>query len=117
MQPIRPAEPVAPYNPGPMPPHTSVYALFGIGAVALGVTLIQLFPLLSLTRYLALGGAACGSVGAALGVLALGHIARNPKRIEGRPMALAAVVLGVFETLGYLAFFWLASGGIPAGIR
>lgn len=117
MQPIRPVQPVPPYDRGPMPPHTSPYALFGIGAVALGVTLLQVLPLLLLTRYLALAGVACGLAGVALGSVALGHITRNPKRIEGRPMAIAAIVLGLLEVLGYFAYFWISGGGLSTGIR
>jgi hypothetical protein len=105
--PIRPVEPVPPYERGPMPPRTSPFALFGIGAVALGITLAQVLPLLLLSRYLVLIGVACGLLGAALGLAALGQIARFPKRIEGRPMAIAAVVLGLLEALGYLAIFLL----------
>ncbi len=112
MPPIRPVEPVPPYDRGPMPPRTSPFSLFGIGAVALGIMLAQVLPLLLLSRYLVLVGVACGLLGSALGLAALGQIARFPKRIEGRPMAIAAIVLGVLEALGYLALF-LLGGHIP----
>ncbi len=107
MYPIRPVAPVPPYDRGPMPPHTSPFALFGIGAVALGLALLQILPLLLLARFLAVVGLACGLAAAGLGLLALGHIARFPKRIEGRPMALAAVILGSIEALGYAALLLL----------
>ena len=104
MQPIKPVEPVPPYDAGPMPPRTPVQALFGIGAVALGISLLEVFPLLLLTRYTALVGIACGLAAILLGILALGKIARLPARYEGRPMAIAAIVLGVLEALGYAVF-------------
>ena len=117
MPPIRPVEPVPPYDPGPMPPRTSPFALLGIGAVAFGLSTIVVLPALLLVRYLALVGIVCGLAAVALGLLALGQIARFPKRIEGRPMALAAVSLGLLEALGYVALFLLHSGipflGLP----
>ncbi|HEY7834736.1 MAG TPA: hypothetical protein VIG30_14280 [Ktedonobacterales bacterium] len=106
MLPIRPPAPLAPYDPGPMPPRTPALALLGIGAVALGVALLEALPVLGLSRYLAAGGAVCGLVAVALGLGALARIARQPKRYEGRPMALAALVLGLLEVLffgGFLA--------------
>jgi hypothetical protein len=99
-----------------MAPRTSPYALVGIGAVALGVGGAQLFAVLLLTRYLALVGVACGAVGAVLGLLGLGQIARNPKRFEGRPMAIAAVILGTLEVLGYGAFFLVRAGILLPGL-
>jgi hypothetical protein len=96
-----------------MPPRTPRAALVGFGAVALGVSLIQVFPLLLLSRYIALGGIACGLVAAGLGLIALGQVVRQPKRYEGRPMALAAIVLGLLEALGYAIFFVLGGQGIP----
>jgi hypothetical protein len=107
MYPIRPVEPVPPYDRGPMPPHTSPFALFGIGAVAVGLAMLQVLPLLLLARFLAVAGVACGVAAVALGLLALGHITRFPKRIEGRPIALAAVILGSLEALGYSALLVL----------
>jgi hypothetical protein len=109
MQPIRPVQPVPPYDPGPMPPRTPVAALFGFGAVALGLAMLQIFPLLLLSRYTALGGVCCGLLGAALGGTALAQIASNPKRYQGRPMAIAALTLGLLEALGYAIFFVVSS--------
>lgn len=109
MQPIRPVQPVPPYDPGPMPPRTPVAALLGFGAVALGLSLLQIFPLLLLARFTALGGVVCGLIGAALGLVALAQIARLPKRYQGRPMAIAATVLGLLEALGYGLFFVLGA--------
>ena len=100
MLPIRPVEPVPPYEPGPMPPRTPVQALLGFGAVALGVGLLQVFPLLLLSKYVALGA------------LALSRIARFPKRYEGRPMALAAVILGLLEALAYGVFAAAQAAGL-----
>lgn len=110
MYPIRPPEPVPPYERGPMPPHTSPFALIGAGVDAVALSLIQVLPWLGLGHYLALGGAAFGLVGVILGLVALGHIARQPKRVEGRPMAIAAIVVGGLELVGYLAFFVLGAG-------
>lgn len=112
MLPIKPVEPVPPYDPGPMPPRTPLLALLGFGAVALGVSLLQVFPVLLLSHYVALGGALCGLVAAALGALALARIARNPKRYEGRPMAIAAIILGLLEALGYAVFAALQAARI-----
>jgi hypothetical protein len=109
MQPIRPVQPVPPYDPGPMPPRTPVAALLGFAAVALGLSLLQIFPLLLLARFTVLGGAICGLVGAVLGSTALAQITRLPKRYQGRPMALAAIVLGLLEALGYAIFFALGA--------
>jgi hypothetical protein len=109
MQPVRPVQPVPPYDPGPMPPRTPAAALLGFGAVALGLALLQVFPLLLLARYTALGGVVCGLVGAALGATALLRIARLPKRFQGRPMAIAALVLGLLEALGYTTFIALGT--------
>lgn len=95
-----------------MPPRTPVQALLGFGAVALGVGLLQVFPLLLLSKYVALGGAMCGLVAAALGALALSRIARFPKRYEGRPMALAAVILGLLEALAYGVFAAAQAAGL-----
>ena len=103
MQPSQP-QPRAPlpvYDPGPMPPRTPLLALLGIGAVALGLALLEILPVFGLSRYLAAGGAVCGLVAAALGLLALARIARLPTRYEGRPMATAALVLGLLEALCY----------------
>jgi hypothetical protein len=94
-----------------MPPHTSPFALIGAGADVVGLGLIQVLPLLGLAHYLALGGAACGVLGAVMGLVALAHIARNPKRIEGRPMAIASVVVGGLEVVGYLVVFALGARG------
>lgn len=105
MQPIRPVQPVSPYDPGPMPPRTPATALFGFAAVALGLSLLEIFPLLLLSRFTALAGAACGLIGAALGATALSQVARLPKRYQGRPMAIAAIVLGMLEAIGYVIFY------------
>jgi hypothetical protein len=88
-----------------MPPRTPVLALLGFGAVALGLSFLQLFPVLLLARYTALGGAACGLLGAGLGAIALLQIAHMPKRYQGRPMAITALVLGLLEALGYVVYF------------
>ena len=107
MQPVRPVAPMAPlppYDPGPMPPRTPVLALLGIGMVALGLALLEAFPVMGLSRYLAEGGAVCGLVAAAFALLALARIARFPARYDGRPMALAALVLGLLEALLYGGF-------------
>jgi hypothetical protein len=109
MQPIRPVAPVPPYDPGPMPPRTTPFALFGIGAAALGVSLAELLPVLALGRFLALGGVVCGLAGALLGLAGLAQIARQPRRFEGRPMSIAAVVLGLLEALAYGAYFLLGA--------
>lgn len=105
MQPIRPVAPMPPYDPGPMPPRTTAFALVGIGAVALGLGLIEVLPLLLLARFLAFAGIACGIAAVVLGALALGRIASQPKRYEGRPMALAAIILGTLEAVGYAVFY------------
>lgn len=109
MQPIRPVAPVPPYDPGPMPPRTTAFALFALGAVALGVGLIEIFPLLLLARFLAFGGIVCGLVAVVLGVVALQRIASQPKRYEGKPMAVAAIIVGLLEALGYTAFYLLGT--------
>jgi hypothetical protein len=87
-----------------MPPRTPSFALFGIGAVALGVALLQVLAVLQ-ARYVTLAGVVCGVAGAALGLLALGRIAANPRRYAGRPMAIAAVALGLLEAVAYGAYF------------
>lgn len=107
MQPIRPVAPVPPYDPGPMPPRTPVVALVGIGAVALGLALLEILPLLLLARFLAIGGMLCGLAAMVLGTVALSRIASQPKRYEGKPMAVAAIILGLLEALGYAAFYVL----------
>jgi hypothetical protein len=112
MQPIRPVAPVPPYDPGPMPPRTTGFALFGIGAVALGLGLIQFSVFLPVVAAI---GFLCGVAAAVLGLIALLQIARDPKRLEGRRMAVAAIVLGALETLGYVVFF-LAPRGSPFGL-
>lgn len=112
MYPLRPPEPVPPYDRGPMPPHTSPFALIGIGADVIALGLIQVMALLGLAHYLALGGAACGLVGVIMGWVALRHIARMPKRIEGRPMAVAAIVVGALEVVGYLVLFAVGASGL-----
>ncbi|HEX9412499.1 MAG TPA: DUF4190 domain-containing protein [Ktedonobacterales bacterium] len=112
MQPIRPVAPVPPYDPGPMPPRTTGFALFGIGAVALGLGLIQLSVLLPFVTAI---GFLCGVAAVVLGLIALLQIARDPKRLEGRRMAVAAIVLGTLEALGYLVFF-LVPRGLPFGL-
>jgi hypothetical protein len=101
--------PAPPHDPGPMPPRTPLAALLGFGAVALGATTLELFvPLSALRHYVALAGAACGLLAALLGAVALGQIARRPERFEGRPMAIAALILGAAEALGFAIFFLLA---------
>jgi hypothetical protein len=95
-----------------MPPRTSPFALLGIGAAALGVSTVAVLPALLLSRYLALVGLVCGALAIVLGLLALLQIARFPKRIEGRPMAIAAVIFGALEALGYLALL-LLHGSFP----
>lgn len=109
MQPIRPVAPVPPYDPGPMPPRTTAFALVAIGAVALGVALTEIFPLLLLARFLAFGGMLCGLAAMVLGGIALQRIASQPKRYEGKPMAVAAIIVGLLETLGYAAFYLLGT--------
>jgi hypothetical protein len=109
MQPIRPVAPVPPYDPGPMPPRTTAFALVAIAAAALGVALIEIFPLLLLARFLAFGGMLCGLVALLLGTIALGRIARQPKRYEGKPMAVAAIIVGLLEVVGYIAFYLLGT--------
>src|SRR5260370_28069865 len=104
MQPIRPVAPVPPYDPGPMPPRTTGFALFGIGAVALGLGLIQLSVLLPFVSAI---GFLCGVAAVVLGLIALLQIARHPKRLEGRRMSVAAIVLGAQGPLCYLTFFLL----------
>jgi hypothetical protein len=105
MQPVRPVQFMPPYEPGPLPPRTPVAALLGFGAVALGLVFLEILPVLLLTRYLALGGVCCGLLGAVLGATALAQIGRMPKRYQGRPMATAALALGLLEALGYAIYF------------
>lgn len=115
MQPIRPVQPVPPYPRGPMPPRTPLLALLGFGSVALGAALPQVLPLLALvalTRYGLALGIVCGLVAAGLGIAALVTIARQPTRYEGRPMAIAALVLGLLEATAYGAFGALEATGI-----
>ena len=109
MQPRQPVQRIPPHDRGPMPPRTPLAALLGFGAVALGLALLQIFPLLLLTRYIALGGALCALLGAALGATALIQISRLPKRYQGRPMAVVAVSLGLLEAIGYAVYFALGA--------
>jgi hypothetical protein len=112
MLPIKPVEPVPPYEAGPMPPRTPALALFGFGAVAAGIGQLEVLPVLALGWLIAPVGIVCGLVAIALGALALGKIARLPARYEGRPMAIAALALGVLEALVYAGVLAFEAAGL-----
>jgi hypothetical protein len=98
---MRAMPPYQPPPPGPMAPHTATLALVALGAALLGVSSVQvaLFGALRATPLLAIPGALCGVVGVVLGALALLRIATSGGKLEGRRMALAAMIIGALVTL------------------
>jgi hypothetical protein len=95
-----------------MAPRTTGFALAGIGAVALGLSLLELGTLLPPVT---IGGLLCGAAAVVLGGVGWLRILGDPKHLEGRRMATAAIVLGVAEALVY-AVFLLRPPGLPFGL-
>lgn len=102
-----PHRPINTPPPGPMAPRTATLALVAMGVALVGVGLLQ-FAFVALHALAALG-IICGIVGTLLGVLALGRIARSAGRLEGRPMAIAAIVVGALVAIAHAGLLaaWL----------
>jgi hypothetical protein len=80
-----------------MPPRTTTPALAAIGVALVGLTALQIaFVVL---RPVAVLGVVCGIAAVALGALALARIAGSAGRLEGRPMAIGAMVIGALEAI------------------
>jgi hypothetical protein len=84
-----------------MAPRTATLALVALGAALLGVSSVQvaLFGVLRAAPLLAIPGALCGGAGVVLGALALVRIAGSAGKLEGRRMAIAAMIIGALVAL------------------
>jgi hypothetical protein len=100
--------PYQPPPPGPMPPRTATLALVAAGVALVGLSSLQFAFVLF--RPLAAAGVVTGIVAIALGVLALSRIAGSAGRLEGRPMAIGAIVIGALEAIACAGVLlaWLA---------
>ncbi|HEV2238120.1 MAG TPA: hypothetical protein VGR57_15775 [Ktedonobacterales bacterium] len=94
---MRPGPAYVPPPPGPMAPRTATLALVALGVALVGSSSLQ-FAFVFL-RPLAALGVLCGGAGIVLGALALGRIATSGGRLEGRPMAIGAIVIGALEAI------------------
>jgi hypothetical protein len=105
---MRGTPPYQPPPPGPMPPRTATLALVALGVALVGLSSLQFA--FALFRPLAALGVATGIVAIALGAQALIRIGGSAGRLEGRPMAIGAIVIGALEAIacaGVVAA-WLA---------
>jgi hypothetical protein len=80
-----------------MAPRTATLALVALGAALVGISSVELA--FAVWRPLAAAGVVAGLLAIVLGALALGRIAASGGRLEGRPMAIGAIVIGALETL------------------